>query len=89
MCPNIRGFPGRMAMRQKSERKSRSANPAWTRSCSPTEAPPEVIRRSLPWAWSEASAMAPVLSEAMPISTASAPQLSTAAASATPLEPTI
>ena len=49
LAANISGFPGRMAMRQKSMAKPCALSAACTRSWSPTEAPPRVTSRSC-WA---------------------------------------
>ncbi len=87
--PNIRGLPGRIAIFQKSSASPDSPSALWTRSCSPTEAPPVVTSRSAPRADSAMVRSVALSSGAMPILTGSPPLAATKAASAQALELTI
>src|SRR5258706_354067 len=77
--PKISGLPGRIAMRQKSSAKPCGFNALWTRSWSPTDAPPWVTMRSESFATAGKPAKASGRSGRMPKSKASPPQLRTIA----------
>ena len=64
--PTISGFPGRMAIFQKSSVMPASFSASCTRSCSPTDAPPLVTRMSASHARETKSAIASRRSGAMP-----------------------
>ena len=74
--PNISGLPGRMAIFQKSSCMPLAVSTAWTRSWSPTEAPPSVTMMSALACRARAPMRADISSlrsRTMPRSTASAP----------------
>ena len=84
LAANISGFPGRMAMRQKSMVKPCALSASCTRSWSPTEAPPSVIRMSCCVPAAMRSSISAGSSRAMSNSVASPPQPRTSAATAMP-----
>src|SRR3954447_8737931 len=87
--PKISGLPGRMAIFQKVSDRPRTPRASWTRSWSPTEAPPLVTRTSRPSTWARLAASAPGSSRLMPRATGSPPHRVTMAASVVELELTI
>ena len=78
--PNIKGWPGRMAIFQKDSAMPRASSTGPTRSWSPTDAPPMVTITSAPSARAKCASRLSRVSRAMPSSSASAPAASASAA---------
>ena len=87
--PNSSGFPGRMAICQKSSFRPRVCRLSITRSWSPTEAPPVVTSMSMPCTASATAATASRVSAATGSTIGSPPAARTRAASAWELELTM